>query len=225
MPCSRGSTSRPTRSQAKRSTSRSSRRAHAAGDGPGRLLFAAREKRVKPGRDEKILPAWNGLMLRAFAEAARVLGRADYRATAEKNAAFLLATLRRDGRLLRTHKDGRARLNGYVEDYAALADGLLALYEVTFEPRWFAEARTLAEEMLRNVWDDAAGGFFNTSDDHEPLISRPKDLFDNAIPAGNSLAIDVLLRLAALTGEGRYAERAERTLRALSGVIPRAPGG
>jgi uncharacterized protein YyaL (SSP411 family) len=189
-----------------------------------RLLFAARERRVKPGRDEKVLTAWNGLMLRAFAEAARVLGRADYRATAEKNAAFLLATLRRDGRLLRTYKDGRARLNGYVEDYAALADGLLALYEVTFEPRWFAEARTLAEEMLRHFWDDAEGGFFNTSDDHEQLISRPKDLFDNAVPAGNSMAVDVLLRLGALTGEGRYAERAERTLQALSGVIPRAPG-
>jgi uncharacterized protein YyaL (SSP411 family) len=189
------------------------------------LLFAAREKRVKPGRDEKILTAWNGLMLRAFAEAARVLDRADYRATAEKNAAFLLATLRRDDRLLRTYKDGWARLNGYVEDYAALAEGLLALYEATFEPRWFAQARALAEEMLRHFWDDAEGGFFNTSDDHEQLISRPKDLFDNAVPAGNSMAVDVLLRLGALTGEGRYAERAQRTLQALSGVIPRAPGG
>jgi uncharacterized protein YyaL (SSP411 family) len=199
-------------------------RVHDAVERARRLLFAAREKRVKPGRDEKILTAWNGLMLRAFAEAARVLGHADYRATAEKNAAFLLANLRRDGRLLRTYKDGRARLNGYVEDYAALADGLLALYEVTFEPRWFAEARTLAEEMVQHFWDDAEGGFFNTSDDHEQLISRPKDLFDNAIPAGNSMAVDVLLRLGALTGEGRYAEHAERTLRALSGVIPRAPG-
>jgi uncharacterized protein YyaL (SSP411 family) len=199
-------------------------RVHAAVERARRLLFAAREKRVKPGRDEKVLTAWNGLMLRAFAEAARVLGRAEYRATAEKNAAFLLATLRRDGRLLRTYKDGRARLNGYVEDYAALADGLLALYEVTFEPRWFAEARTLAQEMVQHFWDDAEGGFFNTSDDHEQLISRPKDLFDNAVPAGNSMAVDVLLRLGALTGEGRYAEHAERTLQALSGVIPRVPG-
>jgi uncharacterized protein len=202
----------------------SPQKVHAAVERARRLLFAAREKRVKPGRDEKILTAWNGLMLRAFAEAARVLGRTDDRATAEKNAAFLLANLRRDGRLLRTYKDGRARLNGYVEDYAALADGLLALYEVTFEPRWFAEARTLAEEMLRHFWDDTEGGFFNTSDDHEQLISRPKDLFDNAVPAGNSMAVDVLLRLGALTGEGRYAEHAERTLQALSGVIPRAPG-
>src|SRR5436190_306710 len=133
-------------------------------------------------------------------------------------------TMRRDGRLLRTYKDGQARLNGYVEDYAALADGLLALYEATFEPRWFAEARTLVDTMLQHFWDAAEGGFFNTSDDHEPLISRPKDLFDNAVPAGNSLAVDVLLRLGALTGEGSYAERAERTLQALSGVIPRAPG-
>src|SRR5439155_20416520 len=112
-----------------------------------------------------------------------------------------------------------------VQDNAALADGLLALYEANFEPRWFAEARTLAEGMLQHFWDDAEGGFFNTSDDHESLITRPKDLFDNAVPAGNSMAVEVLLRLSALTGEGRYAERAERTLQALSGVISRAPGG
>ena len=189
------------------------------------LLCAAREARVKPGRDDKVLTAWNGLMLRAFAEAARVLGRADYRAAALRNATFLLDTLRRDGRLLRTYKDGRARLNGYLEDYAALADGLLALYAATFEPRWFAEARALADTMLEHFWDDAEGGFFNTADDHERLVVRPKDLFDNAVPSGNSMAVEVLLRLYALSGHALYAERAERTLRQLSGVLARAPGG
>jgi uncharacterized protein YyaL (SSP411 family) len=154
-----------------------------------------------------------------------VLGDDTYRAAADRSAAFLLDNIYRDGRLLRTYKDGRARLNGYLDDYAALADGLLALYETTFEPRLFATARVLADTMLQHFWDEAEGGFFATSDDHERLISRPKDLFDNAVPAGNSIAVDVLLLLSALSGEGRYAERAEQTLRGLSGVVPRAPGG
>ena len=189
------------------------------------LLFEAREQRPKPARDDKILTSWNGLMLRAFAEGARVLHHDDYRAVAERNADFLLTNLRRDDRLLRTYKDGRARLNAYLEDYAALADGLLALYAATFEPRWFSAARTLADAMLAHFWDDAGGGFYSTSDDHEALISRPKDLFDNAVPSGNSLAVDVLLRIHALSGDTRYFERAERTLQALSSVVRRAPGG
>jgi uncharacterized protein YyaL (SSP411 family) len=164
-------------------------------------------------------------MMRAFAEGARVLHRDDYRAVAERNAEFLLTNLRRDDRLLRTYKDGRARLNAYLEDYAALADGLLALYAATFEPRWFSAARTLADAILAHFWDDAGGGFYSTSDDHEDLISRPKDLFDNALPSGNSLAVDVLLRIHALSGDARYFERAERTLQGLSSVVRRAPGG
>ncbi len=189
------------------------------------LLLAARGRRVPPGRDEKVLTAWNGLMLRAFAEAARVLGRDDYRETAQRNADFLLGAMYRDGRLLRTYRDGQAKLNGYLEDYASLADGLLSLYETTFEPRLFEAACALADAMLAHFWDDAEGGFFNTSDDHEALISRPKDLFDNAVPSGNSIAVEVLLRLSALSGRSLYAERAEATLRGLSGVLARAPGG
>src|SRR5437660_9635689 len=107
------------------------------------MLFKVREHRVKPGRDEKILTSWNGLMLRSFAEAARYLDRPDYLLVAEKNAAFLLRELYRDGRLLRTYKDGQARIKGYLEDYAFLADGLLALYEARFHPHWFADARHL----------------------------------------------------------------------------------
>ncbi len=191
------------------------------------LLLAARERRVKPGRDDKILTAWNGLTLRAVADAARVLGRDDYRAVAERSADFLLTNLKTgDGRLLRTYKDGRAKIDGYLDDYAALADGLLALYACTFEPRLFAEARALADAILARFWDDREGGFYMTSDDgHTELISRPKELFDNAVPSGNSTAVDVLLRLAALSGENSYAERAERTLQGLTGIVQRAPSG
>jgi len=191
------------------------------------LLLAARERRVKPGRDDKILTAWNGLTLRAFADAARVLGRDDYRAVAERSANFLLTNLKTgDGRLLRTYKDGRAKIDGYLDDYAALADGLFALYACAFEPRLFAEARALAGAILTRFWDEREGGFYMTSDDgHTELISRPKELFDNAVPSGNSTAVDVLSRLAALSGENSYAERAERTLQGLTGIVQRAPSG
>ncbi len=186
-------------------------------------LFAAREKRAKPGRDEKILTAWNGLMLRSFAEAARHLQRADYLQIARHNAEFLLSTLQRNGRLLRTSKDGHAHLNGYLEDYVFLADGLLALYEADFDPRWFHEARRLVDEAIKLFADEQNGGFFDTGSDHETLLSRPKDIMDNATPAGNSVAVEVLLRLAAWTGETRYRQRADEYLRALSDVVVKHP--
>ncbi len=187
------------------------------------ILFAAREERVHPGRDEKILTAWNGLMIRAFAEAAVALDREDYRATAARAADFVLRELRRDGRLLRTYKDGRARLNGYLEDYAFLADGLLALYEATFDPRWLEEAQGLAETMIARFWDEEGGGFFDTSDDHEALIARPKSVFDNAIPSGNSVAVEVLQRLAVIYDNRDYAARAEQVLRGLREPMTRYP--
>ncbi|HEX4205688.1 MAG TPA: thioredoxin domain-containing protein [Ktedonobacteraceae bacterium] len=186
-------------------------------------LFMFREQRVKPGRDEKILTAWNGLMLRSFAEAARHLGRSDYLDVARRNAEFLLRELREDGRLLRTYKDGQARLRGYLEDYASLADGLLALYEASFEVRWFEEARRLMEQAIALFADDANGGFFDTGTDHEALINRPKDIMDNATPAGNSVAVDVLLRLAALSGEQRYRQRADEYLRGLADLMVQHP--
>lgn len=188
-----------------------------------RVLFEAREQRIKPARDEKILTAWNGLMLKSFAEAARTLKRDNYRQTAIKNAEFLLANLRRNGRLLRTHKDGESKLNAYLEDYAFLIDGLLALYETTFDLHWFQEARTLADTMIDLFWDQASGGFFFTSADHEALISRTKDPYDNATPSGNSVAADVLLRLALFTGESKYQKLAEQTMKLVSNIIPRAP--
>jgi hypothetical protein len=172
-----------------------------------RKLFAAREQRVHPGRDEKILTSWNGLMLAAFAEAARVLSREDYRQVAERNADFLLQELRQEnGRLLRTWKShpelvegaGEAKLNGYLEDYAYLIEGLLELYQTTFEPRWFVAAQELAETMLEH-FSDSEGTLYDTSDDHETLITRPRDLQDNATPSGNTMAVTALLKLAGFT--------------------------
>jgi len=186
-------------------------------------LFKTREQRVKPGRDEKILTSWNGLMLRSFAEAARHLSRLDYLQVATRNAEFLLSELRRGGRVLRTYKDGRGRLNGYLEDYAFLADGLLALYEASFEPRWFLEARRLMDDAITLFADQQNGGFFDTGSDHEALVSRPKDIMDNAIPAGNSVAAEVLLRLAAFTGEEAYRRCADDYLRSLADIMVQHP--
>ncbi|HVG97827.1 MAG TPA: thioredoxin domain-containing protein [Chloroflexota bacterium] len=192
-----------------------------------RLLFAARGERVPPGRDDKVLTAWNGLALRALARAGAALGREDYLAAARRNAAFVLGHLRAPGadwRLLRSYKDGQARFNAYLEDYAFYADGLLALYEATFDPRWLAAAQGLAATITAQFADDENGGFFDTSADHEALLTRPKDLYDNATPAGSSVAAEVLLRLDALGGAGAGRERAERFLAALTGAMAQHPG-
>lgn len=187
------------------------------------ILFEAREKRIKPFRDEKMLTAWNGLMLRSFAEAARVLDRSDYLEIAVNNADFLLTELKRDGRLLRTHKNGESKLNAYLEDYAYLADGLLALYEATFDVRWFEEARALIQTMLEQFWDHEDGAFFFTSADHETLITRTKDFYDNAIPGGNSVAAHLLIRLSLLTGDENYRQKTEQILKLLKPAMMRSP--
>ncbi|MFN2466349.1 MAG: thioredoxin domain-containing protein [Candidatus Dormibacteria bacterium] len=179
-------------------------------------LFAARDKRTRPARDEKVLTAWNGLMLAAVAEAAAVLERDDYLAAARRNAALLLDNVFADNRVLRTYRDGTARLNGYLEDYAALALGLLALYQADFDPRWYEAAQAISELMLTRFRDPDGGIFYSTSDDHEALLYRPKDFDDNAVPAGNSMAAEVLLQLALLSGEERYRLIAEEVLEALS---------
>ncbi len=188
-------------------------------------LFNARERRVKPARDEKILTSWNGLMLAAFAEAARVLKREDYRQVAAQNADFLLTKLRdAKGRLKRSYKDGQAQLNGYLEDYANLAEGLLALYETTFEEKYFVAARDLADQILAH-FSDERGGFFDTSDDHENLVVRPKDVQDNATPSGSAMATMVLFKLGAYTGDARYIEAGERALAPLQPALAQAPTG
>jgi uncharacterized protein YyaL (SSP411 family) len=189
-----------------------------------RALYDVRAKRIWPARDDKILTAWNGLMLRSFAEAARALDRADYRAAAARSADFLLGHMRgENGRLLRTYRDGQAKLNAYLEDYASLGLALLAVYEATFDTRWFSEARTLADEMIRLFWDEEDSGFFSTGHDHEALVGRPKELTDNATPAGNSVAVELLLRLAAFTGDEDYRERAVTILRPLAPALGEHP--
>jgi len=175
-------------------------------------LFEAREKRVKPARDEKVLTAWNGLMLASFAEAGAILDRPDYTEVAKRNARFVLDNLRRDGLLLRTYKDGQAKLNAYLEDYAFYVDGLVTLFETTGELEWFQEARSLTATMIDEFWDDEEGGFFYTGRSHEDLIVRSKDFFDNATPSGNSVAAGVLLRIGLLMDNGDYQRRAATIL-------------
>ena len=188
-----------------------------------KLLFEAREKRVKPGRDDKILASWNGLMLRSFAEAANGLDREDYRRTAIRSAEFILSKLQRDGRLLRTYRDGLVKYNAYLEDYACVADGLISLYETTFDLRWMGKAEELAEVMIEKFRDSVGGGFYFTSDDHERLIQRPKEFYDNATPSGNSVAVSVLLRLGKLTGAGKWSRYALPILETMALPMSRYP--
>jgi len=182
-------------------------------------LFTAREQRVRPGLDDKVLLAWNALFLRSLAEAAAALERADWMDAARRNARFLLTELRRDdGRLLRSWQAGRANHLAYAEDYAALLEALVTLAEVD-DVAWLADARGVADELQRLFHDDEGGGFFTTGTDAESLIVRPKEYQDNATPAENSLASNGLLRLAALTGVGRYEVPAEEVLRLLGAVL------
>ena len=186
-------------------------------------LLEVRGERVRPERDEKILAAWNGLMLRSFALAARVTGQEEYRVAAEKNANFILENLKENGRLHRSYKDGRARFNGYLEDYAMVADGLLALYEATFETRWLVEADALCDAITELFWDRESGSFYDTPTDHETLITRPRDIYDNAAPSGTSVAVDVLLKLALLLDRNDYRQKAEAVLEASSGGMEKVP--
>ncbi len=187
-------------------------------------LRAAREQRAWPALDDKRLTAWNALMISALADAGAALERPDYRDAAVACADFLLRELRdADGRLLRTYNRGHAHLGAYLEDHAYLLEALLTLYEATFEPRWFAAARELADVILERFADTENGGFYATADDHEPLIARRKEIEDAPIPAGASSAAYGLLRLAALTGERRYEAAALGALRLLHVVAPQHP--
>ena len=190
-----------------------------------KALLEVREQRIHPMRDDKVLASWNGLMLRSFAEAAAALRRPDYLAVAIKNAEFLARSMKSDGRLLRTYRDGQAKLLGYLEDYSFVIDGLLALYEATFDLRWLDEAVTLADSMIELFWDEGIGGFYDTGSDHETLVVRPRDVFDNAQPCGGSVASDVLLRLAVFTGNNDYSAKATVPLRSLHQAMSQSPGG
>jgi uncharacterized protein len=202
---------------------------HSAGEAGERLasararLLEVRTRRPQPGRDDKVLVGWNGLAIAAFADAGRALGDERYTRIAAEASDFLLRELRtREGRLLRSWKDGRAQHAGVLEDHSHLADGLLALYEATWDERWFIAARELADIALAH-FADPDGGFFDTADDAEALIARPRGLQDNAIPSGGAMLSLVLLRLAALTGEGTYAQAAERAIAPIAPVAARYP--
>jgi uncharacterized protein YyaL (SSP411 family) len=185
-------------------------------------LLAVRQERVPPARDDKIIASWNGLMLASFAEAGRVLADERYREMAIRNAQFILRHLRSEGKLRRIYRAGQAKIDGYLEDYACLTHGLLALYEATFDETWFLEARSLADEMISRFTDPLGAGFYDT-DGREALLTRPRSWEDSALPSGNSMAADVLLRLAALTGESQYEKLAEGILAVMSATVAQHP--
>jgi hypothetical protein len=190
-----------------------------------RMLYTQREKRVHPGLDDKVLASWNGLTLAALAEAASALARPDYLAAAVRNAEFLTSAMVRDGRLLRSWRDGQARITAYLEDHAMVGAGLLALYEATFDRRWLDESRRLAEETLRLFWNAERETFFDTGHDQESLVVRPRNIFDNAVPSGTSVTIEWLLKLAIVTGLERYEAIALKALRPMADVMQKYPSG
>ena len=185
---------------------------------------------MRPGLDDKVLTEWNGLMLSALAEAAAATGDPQWRAAALANGEFLVSNLRRDdGRWLRSWQAGdagrpaQARHLAYAQDYAALVDAFTRLGELSGRARWIDEARSAADGLLELFWDDAAPGVFTTGNDAEKLVTRPKDLMDNATPSAQSLAACGLLRLAALTGESRYDEHARRIIELFSSAAAQHP--
>ncbi|MFI5122284.1 MAG: thioredoxin domain-containing protein [Vicinamibacteria bacterium] len=187
-------------------------------------LYEARTKRVWPGLDDKRILSWNALAIAALADAGAVLGRDDYLDAARACADFIWTEMRdADGRLLRTYNNGEAKLNAYLEDHAYLLEALLVLYEATFEVRWFDAARETADTLIARFADPDRGGFFTTSNDHEQLIARRKDIDDHPIPSGSSSAAYGLLRLAALTGEHSYAGHAESVFRLFGRVAASHP--
>jgi len=188
-------------------------------------LLAAREKRVRPGRDEKVLVSWNAAAMRGMAHAGRVFGNPAWIASARRALEFIRSTMWRDGRLTATYKDGRAHLNAYLDDYALLIAALLELLQAEFLVRDLDFATQLADVLIDQFEDAADGGFFFTAREHERLIHRPKPAHDHATPSGNAMAACVLGRLSALTGKDRYARAAERTLELFHPAMREHPGG
>jgi uncharacterized protein YyaL (SSP411 family) len=186
-------------------------------------LYAARKHRVWPGRNDKILASWNGLMVRGIAEAARAFGNERYREMAIGSATFLFEHLMRDGRVFRSYKDGRARIAGYLEDHAALGLAALSVYELTFDDAWLDRARQLGDAVVRWFWDDDTGAFYDTASDHEQLITRPREISDNATPSGTSLAAELLIRLAELFNDADARRRATYVVESLAPAIGRYP--
>ncbi|HYN27062.1 MAG TPA: thioredoxin domain-containing protein, partial [Burkholderiales bacterium] len=190
-----------------------------------RTLLAAREKRIRPGRDDKILTSWNALMIEGMAHAARAFGREDWLASARRALDFLCTRMWKDGRLLATYKDGRAHLNAYVDDYAFLLAATLEMLQAEFRIPDLEFASGVADALLEHFEDRDAGGFFFTSHDHEQLILRPKPGHDNATPSGNGVAALALTRLGHLLGETRYLRVAEATVKQFYPPMAQHPAG
>jgi hypothetical protein len=190
-----------------------------------RKLYAEREKRARPGRDEKILTGWNGLMLSGFVDGFKVTGKEEYLSGAKEAARFILQEMRQDGNLLRVFDGKKSRVKGYSEDYAFFVQGLIDLYEVTFETEWLKEAEDLNQRMIYQFWDEKDGGFFFTGKENEPLIARSKNPYDNAIPSANSIAVFNLTKLGYLTGEESFKSKAEQILRLFHKFLDQHPSG
>jgi uncharacterized protein YyaL (SSP411 family) len=188
-----------------------------------RILLEARGRRIWPARDEKILAAWNGLALRGVATAARVFGQQSFSKLAIRNAEFLAREMVQNGRVMRSHKEGITRINGFLDDHAAIALGFLAVYELNFDEQWVKRARDIADSMIEWFWDDEVGAFFDTARDAEQLITRPRDVTDNATPSGTSLAIELLLQLAELQHDSEFRRRAVFALETLAEPMLRFP--
>jgi hypothetical protein len=186
-------------------------------------LVEARSKRVRPGRDEKVLTSWNGLMISGFVEGYKATREQRYLDAARKAAEFIMTKLQVKGRLLRTYGQGRAKLNGYLDDYSFFIQALLDLAEVDFDPRWYDNAVSLTGTMLKHFWDEEQAGFFYTSDDHETLLTRPKNYYDGSTPSGTSVAVMSLMRLASLTGKAEYRDRAEQAIKLFMPHFHKAP--
>jgi uncharacterized protein YyaL (SSP411 family) len=188
-------------------------------------LFAARESREKPFRDEKIITSWNGLMLSGLAEALKILAKPSFLAAANRTIQLIFTKMFSDGFLLHTYKDGNAKQLGFLDDYAFLAVGLLDFYEATLERSALERAVELTEVMVREFWDSSEGGFFYTGNSHERLISRTKPVFDASVPSGNAKATELLLRLYHLTERDDFLGKAETVLRSYSRAMESQPFG
>ncbi len=188
-------------------------------------LFAEREKRVKPSRDEKVLTSWNGLMISSFVDGFKVTGNEQYRNAAKESVHFILQEMRKDGDLMRVFHQGKCQVKAYSEDYAFFVEALMDLYEATFEIEWLKEADELNRKMIDQFWDEVKGGFFFTGRENESLIARSKSPYDNAIPSPNSVAVFNLVRLGYLTGEESLKKKAEQILQLFYNFLAEHPAG
>jgi uncharacterized protein YyaL (SSP411 family) len=188
-------------------------------------LFAQREKRVRPGRDEKILTPWNGLMISGFVDGFKIMGEEKYLKGAKEAALFILQEMRKNGHLMRVFNQGKSRVKGYSEDYAFFIQALIDLYEATFEIGWLKQADELNNRMIQQFWDERNGGFFFTGSENESLIARSKNPYDNATPSANSVAVLNLIRLGYLTGQDALKQKAEQTLRLFYNFLDQHPSG